>query len=62
MVNQSDEPLTKVHINLYATDVAYLRQTYGQGWTEQVRLWTRDKIRIRAGYNKMVDKIERETK
>lgn len=31
------DPLQKITLNLYSADVIALRQTYGFGWSEQVR-------------------------
>lgn len=33
----SDRPLKKTTLNLYETDVAYMVEHYGNGWTSQVR-------------------------
>ena len=37
MVNQSPLPLHRTNINLYEEDVEWLRERFGQGWTEWIR-------------------------
>lgn len=37
MPAESDEPLRKVTLNLYASDVEWLERRHGRGWTEAVR-------------------------
>jgi hypothetical protein len=37
MVNQADEPLKKVTLNLFESDVEYLQRLYGQGYTSEIR-------------------------
>lgn len=32
-----DEPLRRVTLNLYASDVEWFIATYGHGWTERIR-------------------------
>lgn len=32
-----DEPLHKTNINLYASDVEWLKHVYGWGWSERIR-------------------------
>lgn len=32
-----DEPLYQTSVKLFESDVAWLKKTYGPGWTEQVR-------------------------
>lgn len=47
MVNQAEEPLTKVTLNLYSSDVEYLRERLkgtDWKWTEAVRQIVRDKV------------------
>ena len=47
MVNQASEPLTKVTLNLYSSDVAYLKERLRNSdwkWTEAVRQIVRDKV------------------
>lgn len=41
----SGDPLQKITLNLYAVDIAALRQFYGHGWSEQVREWVKDRLR-----------------
>jgi hypothetical protein len=42
----SDEPLTKVTINLYTKDVDYLQRKFGRDWADKVRQELRMFIRI----------------
>lgn len=44
-----DEPLHKTNINLYASDVARMKQVYGYGWSEIVRLLVHDHVKKREG-------------
>lgn len=37
MPNESDEPLRKCTLNLFRSDVEWLENAYGRGWTEEVR-------------------------
>lgn len=46
MPTESDEPLRKVTLNLFAKDVAWLERKYGRGWTEIVRNHIRSKIHL----------------
>jgi len=37
MVNQAEEPLTRVTINLFEADVKWLKEHIGSGWQTEVR-------------------------
>ena len=37
MANLAPEPITRLNINLYTTDIEYLKLHLGHGWTTQVR-------------------------
>ena len=37
MPPRPDDPLRRVTLNLYASDVEYFIQAYGHGWTERIR-------------------------
>lgn len=39
------EPITKVTLNLYTTDVEFLRSRYPQGYTERIRDIVRKEVR-----------------
>lgn len=52
---ESDEPLRKVTLNLYRSDVEWLERIFGQGWTEQVRLATR---KLKTEHKKSNTKID----
>lgn len=52
MVNQSDEPLTKVTVNLYLNDVAWYRDRY-DNWSDAIR----QAIRF---YRRHIDSWERD--
>ena len=41
----SDEPLHKTLINLYKTDVDYMKKKWGQGWSTIVRELIRSHIK-----------------
>lgn len=41
----ADEPLARCDINLFAADKEWLYRHYGHGWSEQVRMWVREKIK-----------------
>lgn len=47
MPAESDRPLRKCTLNLYADDVAYLESSYGPGWTVEVRRAVSDRVRQR---------------
>lgn len=44
MVNQAEEPLTKVTLNLFEEDVEFLKQRYPSGWTQAIRVMVRNAI------------------
>lgn len=50
----SDEPLTKVTLNLYEEDVKTLKARYGFGWTEYVRTLVRSNLRQRKTVEQML--------
>ena len=39
------DDLHRTNINLYASDVRFLRAQYGFGWTERVRDWVAKEVR-----------------
>jgi len=39
------EPLTKVTLNLYTKDVAYMQRTLGTGWSTWIRALVSDRIK-----------------
>ena len=43
----TNDDLHRTNINLYATDVEWLRKKYGYGWTEKVREIIHDWTRVR---------------
>lgn len=45
MPAESDEPLRKVTLNLFAKDVAELERNYERGWTEEVRNMVRSTLK-----------------
>ena len=42
MANQASEDLTRTQINLYTSDIEYLRLKLGFGWTTQIRELVRE--------------------
>ena len=42
MSNQASEDLTRTQINLYTSDIEYLRLKLGFGWTTQIRELVRE--------------------
>lgn len=46
MVNQADEPLKKVTLNLFESDVKFLQEFYGQGFSSEIRLVIRQRVEI----------------
>ena len=42
MVNQASEDLTRTQINLYTSDIEFLRIKLGFGWTTQIRELVRE--------------------
>lgn len=36
-MRRSDEPLTKVTVNIFTADLEWLRERYGWGWSEELR-------------------------
>lgn len=42
MSNQAPEELTRTQINLYTSDVEYLKLKLGFGWTSQIRELVRE--------------------
>ena len=44
MVNQAPEELTRQNINLFTTDVEYLKIHIGSGWTSTVRALVREYV------------------
>lgn len=56
----SDEPLRKVTLLLFASDVDGFQRRYGRGWTEQIRLLVRKDMKaynsLRATLDDAVEK------
>jgi hypothetical protein len=42
----ADEPLTKITLNLYSSDVEWLKKRFGREWAEVVRREVRAYIRV----------------
>lgn len=40
----ADAPLTKITSNFYLRDIDYIRDKFGNGWTEQLRLMVRKSV------------------
>ena len=51
------EPLTKVTLNLYASDVATLRRLVGPGYTAKVRELVRNYCRVAEGHHKTRERL-----
>lgn len=49
-MHQADEPLRKVTLNLYASDVAFLKRKFDQGYTEKVREIVREWVEEEPTY------------
>lgn len=47
---RSDDPLKKVTMNFYASDVIWLEENYGHGWTERVRQHIHNEVIQRKAY------------
>lgn len=50
---RSDEPLRKVTLNLYESDVLALETAVGFGWSEQVRQWVHQHTQQITGFHKL---------
>jgi hypothetical protein len=44
MANEAPEDLTRTHINLYTSDIEFLKLHMGYGWTTQVRELIREYV------------------
>lgn len=42
MPQRADEPLEKITLNLFASDVLWLREVIGYGWSDSVRKVVRE--------------------
>jgi hypothetical protein len=42
MSRYADAPLQKITINIYEEDYEWLKETFGQGWSEHVRDYLRN--------------------
>lgn len=50
---RADDPLQRVTLNLYTTDVAAMKSLYGQGWTVQIRQLVNDHITASTCFHKV---------
>lgn len=53
MINQAEEPLTRVTMNFFESDIVWLKQNFGEGWTKQIREMTRyciENLKYTGGY------------
>ena len=55
MPKPSTEPLLKITLNLFHSDIVALRSRYGHGYTEQIRLMVRKNVN---GHKSMKRTIE----
>ena len=55
MPNTSGEPLRKITLNLYHSDVIALKARYGQGYTEQIRLLVRKNVNEHKQHRRTIE-------
>ena len=48
----ADEPITKVTLNLWSADVAFLKKEIGDRWSVVVRDWVRRAVRAKKAERK----------
>lgn len=53
----ASEPLTKITINLFTSDLDQFRKRYGHGWSEQIRELVRRNCREYLLYKKRCDEL-----
>ena len=57
MPNKSTEPLTKVTLNLFRSDVIAFKRRYGQGYTEQIRLLLRENVKEHTRHKQTIESL-----
>ena len=57
MPKPSEEPLTKVTLNLFRSDVIAFKRRYGQGYTEQIRLLLRENVKEHTRHKQMIESL-----
>lgn len=57
MPKPSEEPLTKVTLNLFTSDVLAFKRRYGHGYTEQIRLILRENVKAHSRVKEEIDLI-----
>lgn len=57
MPKPSEEPLTKITLNVFTSDVIAFKRRYGVGYTEQIRLLLRENVKAYQRAKKEIDYI-----
>lgn len=60
MPNQSPEPLHKLTLNLFHSDIIALKSRYGHGYTEQIRLMVRRNVNEHKRAKRTIEDYVRE--
>lgn len=57
MPRTSEQPLTKVTLNLFTSDVLSLKRRYGHGYTEQIRRIVADEGKEHRRHKRTIESI-----
>ena len=57
MPKPSEEPLTKVTLNLFRSDVIAFKRRYGHGYTEQIRNLVRANVMLYKKFEHDMDRL-----